>query len=130
MIQIEKVREKFNIIRIEVYAFISEHKIAALAFLGGILLVSILGIVLIAFTSSADKKQKIPYTAPIDLKFEELFLPGEPGVQMDLLFSHERKFQWDETELNRWFVEPDDALFQELQEANKKIIGDVLQSVP
>lgn len=65
------------------------------------------------------------------LEIEEyIYLPAEPEMGNDYILSRKTQSEWSEEEANRWFVEPDEKMMNDVRSVNDKMINELLEAVP
>ena len=59
-----------------------------------------------------------------------IYLPAEPEMGKEYILSREQQAQWSDEEAQRWFVEPDGKMMNDMRAVNDKLINDLLEAVP
>lgn len=94
-----------------------------------IFLLSSIIILCISFPKIKSKKTKLPEEI-IYTQGHEVFNPEDIKLVEEYYFSRDIKENWDEEELEKWFVEPDNEAINNLSESNEKIINEILGVCP
>ncbi|MCR4938474.1 MAG: hypothetical protein K5930_00025 [Treponemataceae bacterium] len=59
-----------------------------------------------------------------------IYLPEEPGLGSDYVYSRNKQNHWTEEESLEWFVEPDGKMMNDMRTVNDRLINDLLEAVP
>ena len=109
--------------------FISEedNKKKILFIVFGILLVLI--IILILFLCSSPKEKNLLPKVNYEVT-DYLYSPTSPEISSDYMFSRTPKNSWTEEEANNYITLPTEKMLDDLQNANDKLIKDILEASP
>lgn len=119
----------FSQIAENVQDFLSERKKAVL--ISAILVLFFLvALVVTAFAPGAKKSKFQPYEPPPFVADQELLLPQDSSVPQGYSLSRRKSERWSESEVERHFTRPDDALIEKLSSANDAMVLEMLGVAP
>ncbi len=108
---------------------VASPKNIAIATASFIIFVCVLLLMGTLFKPKADEvtvAEQIPFSPLV----EEILPPEQPAFEQEYGVFREPDDAWGEEEIDRWFAEPDGAIFEQLERANDATVNDIFGAVP
>ena len=121
----ELIQEKISQLQFSLSEEDNKKKVLFVVF--GILLVLIIILIFILCSSPKEKEllPKVNYEIT-----DYLYSPTSPEISSDYMFSRTPKKSWTEEEANNYITLPTEKMLDDLQNANDKLIKDILEASP
>ena len=87
-------------------------------------------LILIVVIGLGGSKNDAPVSGSASEIEEYIYLPAEPEMGNDFILSRNKRSEWSEEEANRWFVEPDEKMMNDVRSVNDRMINELLEAVP
>ncbi|MBO4507363.1 MAG: hypothetical protein J5747_01850 [Spirochaetaceae bacterium] len=87
-------------------------------------------LILIVVIGLGGSKNDAPVSGSASEIEEYIYLPAEPEMGNDFILSRNKQSEWSEEEANRWFVEPDEKMMNDVRSVNDRMINELLEAVP
>lgn len=94
-----------------------------------ILIFFLFALIILFIQTAPEKIQPVPEIETVQLK-NEPFTPDEPQIEKDYYLSRKKETNWDKTEAEQYFSEPDEKMMAELEKTNDAFIREITGVAP
>lgn len=108
---------------------LKEEKPVVLALSVGLILLAFIALIIVLIQTRPQKQPPEPTVQPFTAD-APLFIPDAPSLTQDYYPSRIPGKTWSSEDIEKWFTTPDEETMRSLENANDKIISDILGAAP